>query len=120
MFFVCTDDMLSMQYFFPELKQKHDTEIKMSNSHQRWLESSDTWEHNLGKGWKGKNILGRSSYDIARLWEYEGGGLEETALAIKQIVVKQTPLSTYDRGEDRYIKGIVLRLLTSAESRHII
>jgi serine/threonine protein kinase len=97
----------------------HKTDIKMSNFAQRWLESSDSWQHfNLGPGWKGKKILGRGSYGIAGLWEYEGSA--ETVPAIKQVVVKQTPLSAYDKDEDPYIEGKILQLLAEAKSRHII
>jgi hypothetical protein len=85
----------------------------------RKLGSSDNWQYfNLGPGRKGKKILGRGSYGIAGLWDY--GGPAEAAPAIEQVVVKQIPLSAYDKDGDPYIEGNILQLLAGAKSRHII
>jgi serine/threonine protein kinase len=81
------------------------------------LNDSD-WKHRIGKGWKGKKILGSGAYGTAALWEYEGS--EGAAPAIKQIVVKQTKVDKSDNRADWEIEGRLMETLASVRSRHIL
>ena len=53
----------------------------------KWLASEPNWKYRIGKGWKGKKILGVGGQGIVGHWTYEGD--DRATKSVKDIAVKQ-------------------------------
>jgi hypothetical protein len=53
----------------------------------KWLASEKNWKNRIGKGWKGKRILGRGGQGIVGHWRYEDA--DRDTKIVKDIAVKQ-------------------------------
>jgi hypothetical protein len=52
-----------------------------------WLASEKKWKHRIGKGWRGKRVLGMGGQGIVGHWTYEGPDRDRKT--VKDIAVKQ-------------------------------
>lgn len=80
-----------------------------------WLATSKNWKLKLPTGWKAKRVLGQGSYGIAGLWSYEGPP-STPAPEIQHVVVKEVECAKYDRDEDAYIEGKLLKSLAGLKA----
>jgi len=54
---------------------------------KQWLASEPNWKYKIGKGWKGKRILGVGGQGIVGHWSYEGDDRDKKS--VKDLAVKQ-------------------------------
>jgi hypothetical protein len=55
--------------------------------YSQWLASEKYWQFRIGKGWKGKKVMGRGGQGIVGHWRYEGADRDQKT--VKDIAVKQ-------------------------------
>jgi hypothetical protein len=54
---------------------------------EQWLASEKNWKYRVGKGWKGKKVLGQGGQGIVGHWTYEGP--DRYQKTVKGIAIKQ-------------------------------
>jgi hypothetical protein len=54
---------------------------------EQWLASEKDWKYRVGKGWKGKKVLGQGGQGIVGHWTYEGPDRDQKT--VKDIAIKQ-------------------------------
>jgi serine/threonine protein kinase len=91
---------------------------------QAFLDSEPSWTVRLGDGWKGIKFLGKGSFGIVGLWEYQGDPTK--APAVTKVVVKQSADEPMDDmnivwgGKSAMDEGRILAVLSKLNSNHII
>jgi serine/threonine protein kinase len=82
-----------------------------------WLASEPAWVSRVGAGWQGR-FLAKGSYGAVGAWRYDGP--QETAPAVKEVVVKMASFEDFEPAARIYDEGNILKTLNTARSRHII
>ncbi|KAI9743088.1 MAG: hypothetical protein M1818_003383 [Claussenomyces sp. TS43310] len=98
-----------------DLRSVPDAVLKMR--YKQWLRSDRRWQNKLGRGWKGRRVLGRGGNGIVGLWEWEGapGDGEGWESRVKRVAVKQMRA----RGRSGLMKeGRFMKWANSTGSKH--
>ncbi|KAI9052629.1 hypothetical protein LZ554_003971 [Drepanopeziza brunnea f. sp. 'monogermtubi'] len=86
-----------------------------------FLASEPTWRHRIGKGWHGTKFLGRGSFGVTGLWEYQGN--DPNPPALRHVVVKQSQLEVYMPGgghRSALDEGNIGLTLSFIKAKHLV
>ncbi|KAE9367894.1 kinase-like protein [Stipitochalara longipes BDJ] len=88
--------------------------------HDKWLASEVNWKFRIGKGWKGKKVLGEGGQGIVGHWTYEGEDRDQKT--VKDLAVKQALRfgPAYSWGDGLESEARWLSMLARAKTPHIV